>query len=106
QSAIAQIQESTMNLSKETIERRVNALRPPEPTIQFHGSKDNEILIQLPGEGDPSRVKEILQAGGQLELRLVHPGGPFTSQAEAFSQSTTLPPGTELLPGKSERSTP
>src|SRR5215475_11450117 len=105
-SAIAQIQDATMNQSLETISRRINSLGLTEPTIQFHGRKDNEILIQLPGEGDPARVKEILQAGGQLELRLVHPGGPFTSQAEAFSQSTTLPPGTELLPGTSECSTP
>jgi len=107
QSAIAQIQESTMNQSKETIERRVNALGLTEPTIQFHGRKDNEILIQLPGEGDPSRVKDVIQAGGQLELRLVHPGGPFTSQAEAMAPTGgILPPGTELMPGKNERSTP
>src|SRR5215813_12599768 len=107
QSAVAQIQESTMNQSKETIERRVNALGLTEPTIQFHGRKDNEILIQLPGEGDPERVKAIIQAGGQLELRLVHPGGPFTSQAEAMAPTGgILPPGTELMPGKNERSTP
>ncbi len=42
-----------------------------EPTIQPHGRKDNEILVQLPGEGDPTRAKQVIQAGGQLELRLV-----------------------------------
>lgn len=106
QSAIASIQESTMNQSKETIERRINALGLTEPVVQFHGRKDNEILIQLPGEGDPSRAVAVIQAGGQLELKLVHPGGPYASQAEAFAQNTTLPPGTELIPGKSARSTP
>ena len=106
QSAIASIQESTMNQSKETIERRINGLGLTEPIVQFHGRKDNEILIQLPGEGDPSRAIAIIQAGGQLELKLVHPGGPYASQAEAFAANTTLPPGTELLPGKSARSTP
>lgn len=105
QSAIAQIQESTMTQSVETIGRRINQLGLTEPTIQLHGRKDNEILIQLPGEGDPTRVKDIIKAGGQLELRLVS-GGPFTSQSEAYNNGV-LPAGTELLPGKNEsRSTP
>src|SRR6516164_3366304 len=43
-SAIANIQETTMTQSLETIERRVNALGLTEPTIQLHGRKDNEIL--------------------------------------------------------------
>jgi preprotein translocase subunit SecD len=108
QSAIASIQESTMNQSKETIERRINQLGLTEPIVQFHGRKDNEILIQLPGEGDPTRAKEIIKAGGQLELRLVHPGGPFTSQIDALSPTGgVLPAGTELMQGKNElRSTP
>jgi len=47
-SAIARIQETTMTQSLETIERRINALGLTEPTIQLHGRKDNEILVQLP----------------------------------------------------------
>src|SRR6266481_2940619 len=46
-SAIAAIQEQTMTQSLETIERRINALGLTEPTIQLHGRKDNEILVQL-----------------------------------------------------------
>ncbi len=72
QGAIARIQETTMTQSLETIERRINALGLTEPTIQLHGRKDNEILVQLPGEGDPTRAKQVIQAGGQLELA---PGG-------------------------------
>src|SRR5258705_11780161 len=56
-SAISAIQETTMNQSLETIERRINALGLTEPTIQLHGRKANEILVQLPGEGDPERAK-------------------------------------------------
>ena len=70
-SAIAQIQENTMTQSLETIDRRINALGLTEPTIQRRGRNENEILVQLPGEGDPSRAKAVIQAGGQLELRLV-----------------------------------
>src|SRR5712664_2731690 len=69
--AIAQIKDSTMTQSLETIERRINALGLKEPTIQLHGRKDNEILVQLPGQGDPTRAKAVIQAGGQLELMLL-----------------------------------
>jgi len=103
QSAIAQIQEATMTQSLETIERRINALGLTEPTIQLHGRKDNEILIQLPGEGDPARIRDVIQAGGQLELRLVEGPTAYASQADAFAQNNgVLPAGTELLPGKIE----
>jgi preprotein translocase subunit SecD len=102
-SAIAQIQESTMTQSLETIERRINALGLTEPTIQLHGRKDNEILVQLPGEGDPTRAKSVIQAGGQLELKLVEDPVPYSSETEALSRhSGILPPGSELVPGRSE----
>ncbi len=61
-SAIAQIQESTMTQSLETIERRINALGLTEPTIQPRGGRNsNEILVQLPGEGDPTRAKAVMR---------------------------------------------
>jgi preprotein translocase subunit SecD len=106
-SAIARIQESTMTQSLETIERRINALGLTEPTIQLHGRKDNEILVQLPGEGDPTRAMSVIQAGGQLELRLVEDPVPYASQAEALSRhGGVLPAGTEIVPGRSETRNP
>jgi preprotein translocase subunit SecD len=102
-SAVAQIQENTMTQSLETIDRRINALGLTEPTIQRRGRNDNEILVQLPGEGDPTRAKAVIQAGGQLELRLVEDPRPYTSQAEGLTaHGGILPPGTELMPGRSE----
>jgi len=102
-SAIANIQETTMTQSLETIERRVNALGLTEPTIQPHGRKDNEILVQLPGEGDPERVKAVIQAGGQLELKLVEDPNPYPSEAAALAaKGGVLPAGTELLKGRPE----
>src|SRR5580658_10806533 len=105
--AIAQIQETTMTLSLETIERRINALGLTEPTIQPRGGQNsNEILVQLPGEGDPSRAKGVIQAGGQLELRLVEDPVVYTSQTDALSKhGGVLPAGTELLPGRPETRT-
>jgi preprotein translocase subunit SecD len=105
--AIAQIQETTMTQSVETIERRINALGLTEPTIQPRGGRNaNEILVQLPGEGDPTRAKEVIQAGGQLELRLVEDPVVYTSETEALSRhGGVLPPGTEMVPGRSETKT-
>lgn len=106
-SAIARIQETTMQQSLETIERRINALGLTEPTIQPHGRKDNEILVQLPGEGDPGRAKQVIQAGGQLELKLVEDPTPYPSEAAALSaHGGVLPPGTEIVSGRSESRTP
>jgi len=102
-SAIAAIREQTMQQSLETIERRINALGLTEPTIQLHGRNDNEILVQLPGEGDPTRAKAVIQAGGQLELKLVEDPNPYPSQNAALAQhGGVLPAGTELVSGRAE----
>jgi preprotein translocase subunit SecD len=105
--AVTQIQDQTMSQSLETIARRINALGLTEPTIQLHGRKDNEILVQLPGEGDPTRAKSVIQAGGQLELKLVEDPTAYASESEALvKHSGVLPANTELVPGRSERRTP
>ena len=97
-SAIAQIQENTLTQSLETIDRRINALGLTEPTIQRRGRNENEILVQLPGEGDPARAKAVIQAGGQLELRLVADPRTYSSQTEALgAHGGVLPSGTELM---------
>jgi preprotein translocase subunit SecD len=103
-SAVAAIQDQTMTQSVETIERRINALGLTEPTIQPRGGRNaNEILVQLPGEGDPTRAKQVIQAGGQLELKLVDDVRTYSSQSEALgAHGGVLPPGTELVPGRSE----
>ena len=105
-SAISRIQETTMSQSLETIERRINALGLTEPTIQPHGRKENEILVQLPGEGDPARAKQVIQAGGQLELKLVEDPNPYPSEAAALAaHGGILPPGTEIVRGRNDTRT-
>jgi preprotein translocase subunit SecD len=102
--AVSAIQETTMTQTLETIERRINALGLTEPTIQPHGrvGQDNEILVQLPGEGDPASAKRVIQAGGQLELKLVEDPQTYPSEAAALAaKSGILPPGTELVQGTS-----
>jgi preprotein translocase subunit SecD len=105
--AVAAIRETTMTQSIETIERRINALGLTEPIIQQRGgANDNEILVQLPGEGDPSRAKAVIQAGGQLELKLVEDPTTYPSQVAALAaHGGVLPPGTEILGGRNESRT-
>jgi preprotein translocase subunit SecD len=101
-SAVAEIHHQTMDQSLETIRRRIDQLGLTEPTIAPTGREENEILVQLPGEGDPTRAKAVIQAGGQLELRRVV-DGPYPSEAEALgSHGGVLPPNTELVPGRFE----
>ena len=105
---VAAIRESTMTQSIETIERRINLLGLTEPTIQQRGgANDNEILVQLPGEGDPSRAKAVIQAGGQLELKLVEDPTTYPSQVAALAaHGGVLPAGTEIVAGRNESRTP
>src|SRR5580704_4888252 len=99
---VADLRRETMVQALETITRRINALGLTEPTIATTGRGDNEILVQLPGEGDPSRAKAVIQAGGQLTLNRVADDTPYPSEAAALAaKGGVLPPGTEIVPGKS-----
>jgi preprotein translocase subunit SecD len=64
--------------TRQTIERRVNSLGVSEPLIQTRG--DNQIIVELPGVGDPEQAVEVLQETALLEI--IDPQGQF------------LPPGT------------
>src|SRR5277367_1983262 len=102
-SVIADLRRDTMDQALETITRRINALGLTEPTIAFTGRGDNEILVQLPGEGDPTRAKAVIQAGGQLSLNRVADDQTYLSEAAALgAKGGVLPPGTEILPGRSD----
>ncbi|HEV2386688.1 MAG TPA: protein translocase subunit SecD [Candidatus Acidoferrales bacterium] len=102
QTAVGDIKRQTMDEAMETIRRRIDQLGLTEPTIAPTGSADDEILVQLPGEGDLNRAKEVIQAGGQLELRKVI-DGPYPSEAEALAgHGGILPADSELVPGVAE----
>jgi preprotein translocase subunit SecD len=101
-SAIAAIRQRTMAQSEETIRRRIDALGLTEPVVAPYGQADNELVVELPGEGDPNRAKSVIQAGGQLELRRVADPSLYPSEAAALAaHGGVLPPGTEIVPAKS-----
>ncbi|HKM90469.1 MAG TPA: protein translocase subunit SecD [Candidatus Acidoferrales bacterium] len=102
--SIGVIRADTLRLSVETIRHRIDLLGLTEPVVSEYARGQDEILVQLPGEGDPTRAKSIIQAGGQLELRLVVGARSYSSMAEAYAAQPNgiLPPNTELLPGREE----
>jgi len=105
-SVMADFRKDAMDQSLEVITRRINALGLTEPTIAFTGRSDDEILVQLPGEGDPTRAKAVIQAGGQLQLNRVADDQTYPSEAAALAaHSGVLPPGTVIVVGSSDSTT-
>jgi preprotein translocase subunit SecD len=102
QSRIVNIQQQTMDQAEETIRRRIDALGLTEPLVAPYGQGDNEIIVELPGEGDPNRAKSVIQAGGQLELHLVLDSQPYPSEVAALAaHGGILPPNAQIVQGKS-----
>ena len=96
--AIAALEEQTVTQAKDTIEQRINALGLTEPTVQPRGGRNaDEILVQLPGVADTAEARRVIQAGGQLELRLVNDPQTYPSVAAYMAQHTVLPAGDELV---------
>src|SRR5208282_300773 len=81
------------------IRNRVDQLGVTEPTIAEYGQGDFELVVQLPGVDDPTRVKDIIQSTALLELKIVQ-DGPMSSRESALAaHGGVLPPDTQLLPG-------
>jgi preprotein translocase subunit SecD len=90
--------QQTLAQTKNTIDKKINALGLTEATVQQRREdKNSELLVQMPGVDDPARVKQIIQTAAVLELYDVK-GGPFASRQEALSQNGgVLPLGTKLI---------
>ena len=105
QSRVVGLQQQTMDQAEETIRRRIDALGLTEPLVAPYGQGDNEIIVELPGEGDPNRAKSVIQAGGQLELHLVIDATPYQSEVAALAaHGGILPPNAQIVQGKSSAS--
>ena len=104
-SAAAAVRTQALEQSKNTIRNRIDQLGVTEPTItEYGGQTDYELVVQLPGVDDPSRVKDIIQSTAMLTLKIVR-DGPYTSREAALAaHGGILPPDSELLPGKRESS--
>ena len=99
-SRIAGIQALTMSQAEETIRRRIDALGLTEPLVAPYGQGNTEIVVELPGEGDPNRAKSVIQAGGQLELHLVLDSVAYPSESAArAAHGGVLPANAQIVQG-------
>ena len=94
---VQSIQQRAVQQSIDTIGTRINALGVTDPTIVPYNLGTNQILVELPGVDDLSRVRDIIQSTARLEIHLVV-GGPFATQdAAAQSVGGTVPPDNEIM---------
>jgi preprotein translocase subunit SecD len=77
--------------TRQVIERRINAYGLSEATVQGYGDRGNELLVQLPGVTDFSRIKNLLQSRAALEWYSVA-DGPYAIANEALSRHGGLLP--------------
>jgi SecD/SecF fusion protein len=90
---IEQRMSSLVAQSIEVVRNRIDELGTTEPSIQRQGS--NRLLVQVPGFGDSTRLKNIISQTARLTFHMVYPG-MTADQAEAQG----LPPGTMILPSQ------
>jgi preprotein translocase subunit SecD len=83
--ASADRQREVLQQTRQILERRINAFGLSEAPVQPYGGRGNELLVQLPGISDPSRIKSLLQSRGILEWYSVE-GGPYASPEDAMAQ--------------------
>jgi preprotein translocase subunit SecD len=84
--------------TREILERRINAYGLSEAPVQPYGSRGNELLVQLPGVSDSSRIKSLLQSRAVLEWYSVE-DGPYATTADAMARhGGFLPYNRRLLP--------
>ena len=70
--AIKTVQKEQLDAVKEVLDRRINGLGVAESTLQTVG--DDQLVLQLPGEQDPSRAAKVLGTTALLEFRAQKPG--------------------------------
>jgi preprotein translocase subunit SecD len=95
-STLSDLKSRAVQQAIETIRNRVDALGVSEPTIQEHGLGQYQILVQLPGVDDMTRVQEIMQNTAMLEIKQVM-SGPYPSQAAALQANNGVIPADQLL---------
>lgn len=78
-------QREVVEQTRQILERRINAYGLSEAPVQHYGSRGNELLVQLPGVTDSSRIRNLLQSRAVLEWYPVE-DGPYASTADAMAQ--------------------
>ncbi len=95
QTEVQSIEQHALQQAIDTINTRINSLGVTEPTVQEYNLGTNQILVELPGVDDLSRVRDIIQSTARLEIHLVV-GGPFATE-QAATQSAGGTPEDEVM---------
>ena len=104
--ALNDLESRTMSTSIETIRDRIDALGTKEPTIQPYGLGKNQILVEVPGQDDPTKVEEAIHSASKLAIYAVV-GGPFASDQEALQANNgQLPTDAMLVHGNATPASP
>ena len=69
---IKKVEKEQLESVKEVLDRRINGLGVSEATLQTVGN--DQLVLQLPGEQDPSRAAKVLGTTALLEFRAQKPG--------------------------------
>lgn len=88
--------------TRQIIERRINAYGLSEAPVQPYGNRGNELLVQLPGVSDPSRITNLLQSRAVLEWYSVAEGSYAHAGDAMASHGGILPYNQRLLPTRPE----
>ncbi len=70
--SVRKVQKEQLEAVKDVLERRINGLGVAESTLQTVG--DDQLVLQLPGEQDPSRAAKVLGTTALLEFRAQRAG--------------------------------
>ncbi len=84
-----ELDNDTLEGTRQTLERRVNGLGVSEPLIQTRGN--DQIIVELPGVDDPQQAVDILQETALLEI--IDPQGQFLP--DGLTVRTNLDPAAE-----------
>lgn len=114
--AIKTVRKEQLEAVKEVLDRRVNGLGVAESTLQTIG--DDQLVLQLPGEQDPTRAAKVFGTTALLEFRAQKPGteqemqGLLRLKRQAQSvldlsrRRTTPDPSPTTPPGQPPAATP
>jgi preprotein translocase subunit SecD len=72
------IEVSAVSQSIEIVRRRIDELGTREPIIQRQGAR--RIIVQVPGETNPQRLKELLKQTAKLNFQMVYSDDPGNVQ--------------------------
>ena len=101
---LAELKNKSVDQAIDTIRDRVDKLGVSEPVIQKYGLGDYQILVELPGVSDLSRVRDIISSTSRLSVHEVagNPQGYSSEQDALTSLGGAIPPDQILLHGDSQ----